>query len=68
MRLMEQEIQELIERLLKRHADDGTVGGISDVVLRGQVVRLPPSRRSALSLTNVGYFLPQGREYVISDE
>ncbi len=61
----ERETQELIECLLKRHAEDGTVNGISDAVMRGRAVRQPTL--GLVAYKRGGLFVA-GREYVISDE
>lgn len=64
----QEQIQERIERQLRRHVDPGVVGPVCEAVLRGRVVQLDPEKSSGVVASRHGVLFVGGREYVIGTE
>lgn len=57
-----------IEDRLRRHLAAGSVVGVRDAVLRGQVVHLKPGKGAPLVAYKRGVLFVAGKEYVIDDD
>jgi hypothetical protein len=65
---MRRALAQRIEDRLRRHLAAGSVAGVREAVLRGQVVHLNAGKGAPLVAYKRGVLFVAGKEYVIDDE